>query len=492
MSKVCLALVLLSVVTLVACGSSSSSSGSGPFSNSSLSGQYVYQISGTDLTSLNIPPYRESGVFAANGSGTITSGIDDFIEAGTAIATNTTTGSYAINPDGTGAITLNIGTATLTFAVTMATNSQVYMIEADAGLNSSGVAQLQDPTAIGSAPSGTFAFRTHIISGPPTILTPTATVGAMTVASAAVSSGSEDSLTLGSTSISLSLTGGSFGAPDSNGRGTFSLNDNSPATTTFVYYIVNSNTFDLFASATGFIGQGSAEKQNGTLALSGSYVFGSQGDTTTNGFGIGGVNTVGRFDSDGTSAISKGALDTVQGGNSVANKAFTGNFTFSSGRADVTLSTGAEGLFWMVSPSRAFFMFNDVNKVEDGTVDQQLGSGFSNSSMNGQFALVMGGFDANIGIGPQNINRVGTLKWDGSGHLTLNEAVNSGGQGATSPGILTGSYSVTSNGRASGTINGLSESNGDLVFYLVSGSNAYTIENDPGVEINGTIAKQPQ
>ncbi|HUJ96294.1 MAG TPA: hypothetical protein VLW84_13565 [Terriglobales bacterium] len=490
MSKVYLSIVLLSLVACAACGSSSSSSGSGPFSNASLTGQYVYQISGTDLTTGN--PYSESGVFAANGGGTLTSGIDDLIEAGAPISTNNTTGVYTINPDGTGAISLNIGTTTLTFAVTMATNSEVYMIESDAGLNSGGVAQLQDTAAIGAAPSGTFTFRTHIVSGT-TIFTPVATVGAMTIGGGAISSGSEDSLTLGLTSVSLTLnTNSTFSAPDANGRGTFTLNDSSGKTTNFAYYIISGSKFNLFASSLGLTGQGSAELQNGSLTLSGSYAFGSQGDTTTNGFGLGGVNTVGRFDSDGTSAISNGALDTVQGGNSVVNKTFTGNFTISSGRAVVTLSTSAQGLFWMVSPTRAFFMFNDQNKVEDGTVDQQVGSGFSNSTMNGQFAFLMGGFDTTVVTGPPNINRVGTLKWDGSGHLTLNEAVNSGGQGAVSPGILTGSYTVATNGRASGTINGLSESNNDLVFYLVSGSNAYVIQNDAGVEINGTIAKQPQ
>jgi hypothetical protein len=487
MSKACLLLVLMLLVLSVACGSSSNNGPTNPFSNASLSGHYVYQISGTDFnTNPNGNPYRESGVFNANGGGSLTGGIDDFVENGGGVLSNPTTGSYNINGDGTGFLSLVVGTTTLNFALTMVSPSKVYLIEADSGLNSSGLGELQDATAIGAVPSGTFTFRTHILNAPPA-LAPTATVGEMAIASSAVTSGSEDSLTLGITAVPLILTGGTFGAPDANGRGQFSLKDNSPKTTDFIYYIVDANNIRLLATDTGFTGQGSAEKQSGTLALSGSYAFGSQGDT--NNFGIGGVNSAGRFAANSTSlALAGGAVDTVQDGVSVVNKTFTGSFTAvnASGRSVVTFSTGAQGLFWMVSPARAFFMFNDANKVEDGTVDQQLLSTFSNSTMKGAFALVMGGFDTT----PEFINRVGALQWDGSGHLSFGEFVNNTPLGQNSA-TLSGTYSVSGNGRVAATINGISLANGDQVFYLISGNDAYFLINDQGVQINGMMSKQP-
>jgi hypothetical protein len=53
--------------------------------------------------------------------------------------------------------------------------------------------------------------------------------------------------------------------------------------------------------------------------------------------------------------------------------------------------------------------------------------------------------------------------------------------------VLSGRYSVSSNGRTTGSINTLSN---NLVFYLVSGSDAYVVQNDSGVQIDGTVSKQ--
>src|SRR5207245_2946181 len=129
-----------------------------------------------------------------------------------------------------------------------------------------------------------------------------------------------------------------------------------------------------------------------------------------------------------------------------------------------------QDVFWLVSPTRAFFLINSGSKVEDGTIDQQQGTAFSNSSLNGQFALVMDGFDTT-----SFVDRVGTLHADGNGTLTL-------------PGFLPGNYSVASNGRVTGSISSLSN---NLVFYVVSNNSAYALQNDTATQISGTISKQP-
>ncbi len=110
MTKLYLLLGLSALVLSTACGSSNGSVPGfipkGSFSNASLNGQYVYQIEGFDFSvNPNGVPYREAGVFAANGSGTVTSVTDDFSEGGS-VATTTGTGVYAINNDGTGSLNL--------------------------------------------------------------------------------------------------------------------------------------------------------------------------------------------------------------------------------------------------------------------------------------------------------------------------------------------------------------------------------------------------
>ena len=113
----------------------------------------------------------------------------------------------------------------------------------------------------------------------------------------------------------------------------------------------------------------------------------------------------------------------MQDGSSAVNVTFTGTYAqAASGRAAVTLSTAANNnlAIWMISPTRGFFLVNDPNTVQEGTLDLQQTASFSNSTMSGQYALIMNGFDSGFAK-----DRVGTLQWDGSGKLVLNELTNS-------------------------------------------------------------------
>jgi hypothetical protein len=477
-TKLFLFLGVVSLLLCAGCGSSSGTSGfipTGNFSTASLNGQYVYQIEGFDFsTSTSGVPYREAGVFTANGGGSLTTVTDDFSEGGS-VGTTISTGTYAINNDGTGTLSLNNVLGTVTFEVTLVSTSKIYLIEVDSPLSAGGLAEKQNATAIGAVPAGTFVFREHDLNSVQSI----GSVGAFALSGGTVSAGSKDVNTGGALS-SLTFTAGSFNAPNpATGRGSGTFTDSSAVTSSFLYYIVDANNIRFLASTPGVIGIGSAELQNGTPALSGSYAFGSQGDTAS----LGGVNTAGRFTASGGS-ITAGARDSVQDGNSGLNVAFTGSYTQApSGRALLTLSTPQNNslVVWMVSPSRGFFLVNDPTNVSEGTLDLQQTSTFSNSTTNGQYAFIMNGFDLQ-----GTKDRVGTLLWDGSGKLTLNEVTNANGA-VTGPIVLSGTYAVSANGRATGSISTLSS---NLIFYLVSGTDAYSIQNDSGVEVNGTISKQ--
>ena len=481
MRKLYLPLGLVSLLCIyTACGSSNGFVPGfipqGNFSNASLNGQYVYQIEGFDFrNSTSGVAYREAGVFTANGSGGLTSVTDDFSEGSTVLTTNST-GSYAISSDGTGNLSFNNPLGTINLAVTIVSSSKVYLVEGDTVLNAGGLAEKQDSTAIAAAPSGTFVFREHDIDA----VQSAGSVGAFTLAGGTVSAGSKDVNRAGLLT-SLTFTGGSFNAPDPlTGRGTGTLTDSSPATTSFFYYIVDGNNLRFLAGDVGVVGSGRAEKQTGTPALSGSYAFGSEGDTINF---LSSVNTAGRF-TVSNGAISGGARDTVQDGSSIVNTTFTGTLTqAASGRATVALSTAANSnlVVWMISPARGFFVVDDPTTIQEVTLDLQQTTNFSNATMNGQYGLIMDGFDSGFAK-----DRVGTLQWNGSGKLVLNEFTNSNGV-ITVPIVLSGTYSVSSNGRTTGSINSLSN---NLVFYLVSGSNAYVLQNDSGVQIDGTISKQ--
>jgi hypothetical protein len=511
MKKLPLALVLVSLVFCVACGSSGIGGliGTGRYSNASLNGSYVYQITGWDLGTGAAVPYQEAGIFTANGNGTITAATDYFSEQGGGAAApgSAATGTYTVNSDGTGTLTLNFsgGTSSINLALTLVSTSKLYLIEADAA-NSTGVAEKQTSTTLPAAATA-FVFKQHSA----TTTQDFDSVGQFTLATDGTVSGSEDinrNGTInnggGTGSDPLALTGASaFSAPGGAGfpagSGTATLADAS-GLTDFIYFIVDANNIRLLASDSGVVGAGRAEAQTGTFStdpLSGSsFAFGSKADDNTGGAGA--VNTVGSFAA--SSGTITGTLDSVQDTSSFSNASVSGSYsTFSaSGRTVLTLVTGisssVQQAFWMVSPARAFFLTtadaSDASKIEDGTADQQQGT-LSNSSLKGQYAFTMDGYDLNPNPGSATfVDRVGWIQWDGSGNLTWNEAVNSDGQGITSSGGLTGTYAVGSGGRTTASVNSLSYNNNDIVLYLVSGSNAYILENDPGVQINGVMNLQ--
>jgi hypothetical protein len=254
----------------------------------------------------------------------------------------------------------------------------------------------------------------------------------------------------------------------------------------------------MLASNPGAVGSGSAETQTGAVGsgLQGTYAFGSSGDDLQFNND---VATVGEFTGNGAT-ISSGHLDALQEGQTYSqNVAFTGAATTGTnnpspqGRVLVTFNesgTSVPVIFWMVSPTRAFFLDNLTTRAEDGTADLQTTTSFSASTFNGQFALLMNGMDTTT-IPPEGLGRIGTLQFDGSSHLTLNELANASqsGTGASSPGVLSGTYQVGSGGRFTGSMTG---GNGglDFVGYAVSGSQSYVMQTDQGDNTFGTITLQ--
>ena len=479
------ALGLLSL--FVGCGSSSTSGNGfgsgGTTANSKLMGQYAYQLTGIDLTTQSF--FREAGVFTADGNGHITAGIDDTSEGTSVALNNPSTGSYSISSDGTGSAVLNFNNGSaLTVAFTVVSASKIDLIEVDSGVTAGGTAELQTPSAFAAPPSGTYAFRLHTFRSTLNTIPAVGEVGAFTVSSGAVT-GSAD-VNNGGVVGSATLTG-SFNFPDAtSGRGTGTFNDTINGTIPFAYYMIDANTFLLFSTTPGVVGVGRAEMQSTNAftaaSLTGGYAFGSRGDTAANGDG---VRTAGRFDADGNGNITGGVYDAVQDGSVASNASFTGTYTMAAdGRAAVSLAGGTiQKFYWMVSPARAFFLVDDSAKVEDGTVDLQSGT-FSNSSLSGSYAFVNDGYLLTTG---DTYDRVGLLTPDGAGNLGLEYILNLTGTASNVPVTLHGTYSVAGNGRATGSVSSLSS---NLVFYLVSGSQAYMLQADSGTEIDGSVSKQ--
>jgi hypothetical protein len=489
---------LLSIVAAVGCGTYGGSPNlihtAGNFSDATLNGSYVYQIHGmASPNGVNLVPYREVGVFTADGNGHITAGTDDssFGASATSI-----TGTYIVASDGTGSITFNTSSLgiPLNFAITVAGSSQVQLIENDGALNAGGTALLQDSAAVGTTPSGTFIFRLHQEQSAQSSAEEVSQVGAFALSGGAGTGAMDQNLngTLSSPGLTLA-----FNAPASPGRGTATLTDTTANfTTDLVYYIVNSGQLALLVNSGGAVGSGSAEAQSGVnsgTGLSGSYAFGSRGDDLATG--VDGVATVGQFTA--TSGSLSGTEDLMQDGNYTASTAFpstcfaAGSAGGVNGRAVATNGSGSPcsgtitQVFWMVSPNRAFFLDNTGTTFQDGTADLQTVASFTASTLKGQFALTMDGVDL---VDGQLLSRVGALQFDGASSVSLSENASGSLSGVILQG-LSGSYSAGANGRVVGNLSG---SNGplDLVMYAVSGTQAYVMQQDAGFITSGTAVVQ--
>jgi hypothetical protein len=414
---------------------------------------------------------------------------------GTPFQSTSLTGTYSIANDGTGEIFLNstalgnvLGSASsrITLAATLSNSSTVQLMEADFFADGAGVANLQDPSVAGTTPAGTFVFRLHDDSNAQGASE--SQVGILAVSGGSITGSVDEGLI--SSASSLTISSGSITQSSALGVGTISFTDSSNTATSLIYCIVNSTKLIFLAADTAAVGSGSAEAQSGTVSagFSGTYAFGSRGDDLNLPAG---VATVGQFTASGA-AISSGAFDTIQDGTPQGPVAFTGSAAGSpsaQGRVAVTLSVGPTLVAWLVSPSRAFFLFENESATEDGTADLETGAPFSAASIKGQYALVMDGLDL---VNQQAFARIGTLQFDGSSKITLVELTNGSGSGtgATNPGVLTGKYQVGGSGRITSQITGTNGSGPDLVMYVVSSSQAYALQTDPGENTSGTLQLQ--
>ncbi|MGA7446852.1 MAG: hypothetical protein WBQ43_22940 [Terriglobales bacterium] len=463
----------------------------GNFSKSSLSGTYVMRQTGYFANQAgNAVAFSETTIFSANGNGLLTILQDDGGPQPGPGPENLA-GSYSIERDGEGSLTFNYSPTPSTYNITMVDTNHFYVMEADTFATSSGYGILQSSTA---TPSGTFVFKSHNFGI-------SSRVGGITIASG-VFTGTQDILTpVGGTNASQAITG-ALGAPSSTGVGTFSL---TAPTGSFSgnYYVVSPTEFYFLANPnTGSLEIGQAALQTGgpfsaTNALTaGSYVLGSRGDTIDTSLIQPAIHTAGVFTTDGAGNVTTGTVDYVNGSDVEDNNgagltvSAGANYTFDpsgdgNGTVTLPLSNGAtlSEVFWMISPTSAYFLNNSTQAVEDGSFSGQSGAV---STLNSQAAFVMDGFPGTYG------DQVGVFEPTTGSNFNWNEEANQAGFGALPVGT-NGVYTAATNGRFTVTVNNFNNLSGNasfLVFYLSSPTTGYMVEVDGSGDIGGVFTQQ--
>ncbi len=476
-------LILAATLGLVSCGGSSSGGPprfapppTGSFSNASLNGSYAFTISGTNLGGF----FTIAGSLQADGNGNITGGLED-VNASSGIFTSVAiSGTYTIGADGRGSAVLNSSINPITLDFVMISPQRGLVIRFDNTASASGTLDRQDSTAFSlSALTGPMVLN---LSGVDSNGASIQTVGVVSTDGAGnITGGVRDENDGGAVNTNLGVSG-TYSLSGTNGRGVLSLTD-ALGTIDLAFYIVDATHLKLVEVDNVLAMSGDAYRQASVLsnaALSGQYSFTVAG-SAPGPFVAGGV-----FSADGNGTITGGAEDINNNGSISLNQSLNGNYSFGAdGRGTLTLTSPKRSMNFAVYPSTGGVQMLEIDSVvvSGGAAFAQTGM-TTNASISGNYGYNLTGVAIS---GPSD--SVAQFNADGNGHLKGSLDLNLAG--ALSPGLaLSGTYSLTSNGRGPLTIKSSSGTQ-YLVMYGISSSRAIFIEVDSNVIGLGAFEQQP-
>jgi len=417
-----LAVVLAAVAALFAAACSSNNAPSVPppvtggFSNADLRGTYAFSMSGTDAGANFGAFIARVGSFTADGNGNITAALEDVTDAGSLPQlVQFTGGTYSIQANGRGTLTLISGTGGLQLSIALNSGNAGVMIQTDLNATSSGSFTRQTLAAFTqTAIAGSYAFDiSGIITGTTTAAGgPSSVVGQINTNGAGnIQGGLFDSNDAGQLlSAQVIPAGGAYQMDPANGasfgRGTIKFGNLS-----FVFYIVDGSHFKLMEDDGQFATFGDALQQSATVAIQNS---GFKGDFT---FLIGGGSVLGTagpiaraaaFTADGGGNLGAIALDDNDNG---THKAISASTTITnaiydidtvnagSGRGTMTFTASSNPnlgafsfVFYLVSPTQAFIQDTSNGVIGDGTMFAQAGP-FSGAGLTGNFVFNWSGIN---------------------------------------------------------------------------------------------------
>ncbi|HZR27823.1 MAG TPA: Ig-like domain-containing protein [Terriglobales bacterium] len=451
------------------------------FTNAGLNGQYAFSLKGSSPNG----PLVAAGTFQADGQGHISSGILDSNDSVILSANQAFTGTYSIGSDGRGSAVVT-GAVNTTFNFVLTANGNGAVTQFDPAAAATGILKKQDASAFNAAAfNGSFAFS---LSGfdldPMGDVFPIGTVGQLNAnGTGSISSGQGDINDAGNYTGLFAITG-TYSVPN-NGRGLLTLHDPFGHTFNFALYMISRNQALLMSldAAPGLVGTATRQSGGlGTSTLQGNYIFSQDGVTSDDAFNVDFFffASVGVMHADGASGISNGERDVNDGNLGIFEaQAFSGSYSATStGRGTATLTSDngpSNYVFYLVSPTTAYFLQTDNSSVVTGIAEQQAAVTFSNSSLQGNFNFVLG--DSILG----GTALAGQFATDGSGTLSGTEDEDVFGT-LISNAAITGTYSVESNGRGTATIDdtiGGTDNTSNFHFYFVSGSQIRFVEVDP-------------
>jgi hypothetical protein len=397
-----------SLAVVVPCGSGS---------ESLLSGQYAFELSGFDSNG-NVALI--GGVLTASGasgSSNLTAGAVDMnlsggVQTDLAIASGS---NYTVGSDGRGCMAITTTAGTQNYRFSLGASGNGHMIDFDAaGPFTTGVLRKQTASAFSTAQiSGNYAFGIASPQDSAQGSGKAAGMGVIALSAGTVTGGSLDYNRYNATGNTDSLdgvsgatawpaspltinSGGSYTVSGTNGRGTlsFTVSVGGGSTSVNAYIYVVSSTEALIVSSdartVNDLLAGTAFKQSGgpysNSSLSGKSVL-YDSSISSNGGGTPNSNvSIGIVTFPGAPNFSFAGYSNGGGNISTpSNNSATGTFSVASnGRVTLTVSGGGGGgnqlpAFYLYAPSSAFAVFSG-NGADDGIFESQTTTSLANGT----------------------------------------------------------------------------------------------------------------
>jgi hypothetical protein len=466
------------------------------FSAATLSGQYTFSYTGEDAGGF----LAVAGNFTVNGSGVITSGVEDVNSASGILENPINGGSFSVGPDGRAIATVTTGLGTVTWQVTLISETHALLVRFDSNATGSGTIDKANPADFSvSAIANNYSFG---ISGIDSSGSPMAIAGRFLSDGAGtfpVNFAIQDVNDAGTiTQADVSLHGNIFSIDGATGRGTLELISTVPGTgtLTFAFYIIDSTHFKLVeidnGSMPALAGDAFSAPNSITLAnLNGNYAFTVAGAESGGPYAAGGV-----FTASGTGTISGGVQDVNEQATNLhlAEKIASSGSTYTlspattSNRILLTLAAGGINFMYAVYPTST----NSFEMVEvDKVVPVSSGMGFLQSSTSAPSGTYGINTTGQMTSGEQDIN--GSISSAGTTGLTGYLDVNETGSILSNVPLFNSTIAAPSSfGRATLTLATAKPTSASFTFayYVVDNSTVLVIEMDKVAVTLGVMDKQ--
>ena len=366
-------------------------------SNGDVSGSYVFLFSGVDTSG----PVFHTGIFAADGSGSMTGQLTSTSIAGIIAMPTPFTGTYSVFPDGRGDMTMALpsplSTTHLRFVLgTNGTQGRVMLFDPTKNTAMTGVFQKQSGAPFTAASlNGTYVFK---LGGTDSANKPQALVGMLGAdGTGQVLSGTADwndngQVNTGNGRSAPLAVSGSY-IVSSDGHGSMTLNVGATQLH-FAMFLVSNGLFRLLCTDPGQHLLGQVELQQapdgGFQATESAWTFLLENGGRAGVFGMGGDLQLGPLSSVGgwatrATEFEEDDLEIDQAGRNIGpNGRGTLDLRFYVRR----LNTYANYSFavYMVAPNRMYWVETDQQAVYSG-----LAMGTGNGALNGSYIYMGGG-----------------------------------------------------------------------------------------------------